>query len=746
MAKYFDVAAAKADGMSDDEIKRIMEMNKLQPKPVEQAAPAATPSAGMATTEAVAPVSPPVQPKEKSGLAKLGQGAIDVFKGLFAAPARLGKALGGAAGMVATQKDFEATQEQLRNTATQYTQKGVELSKAGNKDEARKMFKLAQETIQKGQEMANERIAAAEQGKEDTIKGGVGTAAFFVPGGQATLPARIATGAATGAAAGYGASKKGEELESALGGGLVGGAVPVVATGLGKVFGALKPKGEGNVLKRAGDYLREDATKIRVKPSVWGAQKEKAIQQTLNDLGIEGTPQQKYELLAPKMEQLGSEITTELKASPKQIPVKDVFAKFKDALKSSIRTSDLTTTTAQKEIKGYLTDLYEAAGFKASGTISNEEFFALKKLVNEDYQGVAKKLISNTPLNDREKVIQVARQVFDDVVSAANPKVKDMTVMQSHLYDASSSLSHARDAVPTTRIAGTTVPTPIIKGGEDKLGVMLQRAGEGVQKVQDSGMSAANAVGSVLPPANIVTATGVGMAGGEQNGQNAQDPQQTVPQGSQGGGDQNNGDQQVDHTTTISQPEQTVTGYSVEQLGKALTAAQLAGDTAAVKELKMLYELESNYQAKQKKSATATKAERLNSVLEKSIDSMQKLYFADGGSLSAGSTTTGVGGIVAKGKQAAKKALSQDFSDRLVSYNQMKTLAIGVINKAREAGVLNAGEFEQMMAATPNEQTSEKVAKQWFKNVKDLLVNSPLSYDEAGMTPDEAVQTIEDSK
>jgi len=695
------IEQARKMGYSDDQIQQVLSAHDQAQKTLQPVTPSpGTPDSGMSienATQPDQPITPSPQP-EPSIVSRVGQGVVDVAKGVFAAPARFGKALGGAAGMVATQGDFEKTQEDLRNTADKYTQKAIELSKVGNKEESDRMFQLAQETIKKGQDMANERLGQADEGIQDTIKGGVGTAAFFVPGGQATLPARVASGAATGAMAGYGASKEGEELSSTVGGATIGGAVPIVTNVLGKIIGAVKPAQEENILKRAGDYLREDATKIRVKPSVWGAQQEKAIQETLNDLDIKGTPQQKYELLSPRMEKLGQEITTELRASPSEIPVKNVMTKFHDALKSAIRTSDLTTTTAQKEIKGYLTDLYEAAGHDIKGTITNENFFALKKLVNEDYQGVAKKLLNNNPLTDREKVIQVARQVFDRVVSEANPKVKEMTLMQSHLYDAAHSLSVARDSIPTTRIAGTTVPTPILKGGEDKLGEILQNAGKSAQTVQQKGMDIANAVGSVVPPANMVIASGVG-ATGEQNSPQSQQDQQTIPQGEQSDGDQNNQDQNGDHNKTISQPQNTVTGYTVEQLGQAYSRALMAGDKAAATQLKQLYDVESGYQ---KNLTTGTGKPKTEAQVAREdmvylIDEATKLM----------DTTNPITGMIRPGLEETKAVFGMGDQATLDLNNVISQMKASLA-KARAGTSFTPNEEKLLNKYTPNVGDSEQ--------------------------------------
>lgn len=601
MPYVYDRKLGKVVEVKDEEYGKLL--NSAGQMPGQQ-------SQGMSTQDAVStpPVTPQVtQPEtptptttpepQESFISKVGKGAVGLIRSMFQAPEKLGEATGEAASYQANKNMNQQTDMAVNDMITKLESKAKELDAAGDKENANKLMQRVQALSQVQANSQKQTAESIQDTREKAVKGGVGTAAMFIPGGKTGIQ-KIASGTLAGAGSGFGASEQGKELESTVGGAVTGAATAAALVGAGKVFNWLKPKTEKNVLKRAGDYLREDATKVRVKPNVWGAQKEKAIQETLNDLGIEGSPQQKYELLAPKMEELGNSISSELKANPKEIPFKNVISTFKDKLKSTIRTSDLTSTTAQKEIKGYLTDLYEAADFSPNGNIGSEDFFALKKLVNEDYQGVAKKLANNTPLNDREKVIQVARQVFDDVVSANHPEVKQMTTMQSHLYDAASSLSKARDAVPTTRIAGTTIPTPIIKGGEDRLGAMLQRAGGGVENVANAGMTTANAVSKVAPPQNTAISAMVSSGlSGEQNTDNTQNQQQTIPTGQNSSGNQDQSQQEVQHDGSL--PQKTATGYTVTELAQALGQATLAQDKQAIAELTDLYKLESDFQKTQ---------------------------------------------------------------------------------------------------------------------------------------------------
>ena len=121
--------------------------------------------------------------------------------------------------------------------------------------------------------------------------------------------------------------------------------------------------------------------------------------------------------------------------------------------------------------------------------------------------------------------------------------------------------------------------------------------------------------------------------------------------------------------------------------------------------------------------AADSKAQRQASILSKGIDQMEQLYgTGTKNSLSLGKYSTGPAGLLAMGGRAIEKATSQDYIDRLTAYTQSREIAVGLVNQARGAGVLNGAERDYMIASIPSENTSEAAAKSWFKNIRDLLV------------------------
>lgn len=744
MPQFFDVAAAKRDGMSDDEINRVMKQMGLKAKPAETTAPPATQSAqpqGMSAADAVAPPPAPVvqeQPQqEQSLLSKVGTGAVDFFKGMFAAPAKLGKALGGAAGMVATEGQFQDTQKQYMDIANTYTNKGVELNKAGKKDEARKMFQLAQETIAKAQADADARIGEAEQGKKDVVKGGVGTAAFFVPGGVAgkgLVPAatRVGSGMLAGGMSGFGTSEEGQELESTAGGAVVGGvltgALELAGAGLSKLKASRAAKAASSATVPKVD---EKILNPQVRASAYYSQNKEQLVKTANDLGLTGTADDMLDQIGSHADRANKQIQSMLKTAPEMDGNKigDIFIEQVDN-----NTNFVPGDKAWEKQFAQTAKRVEKLGVNPRP----EEVYKLKSDLRGELDKTFTKLAKgNENLTPMEETKLALFYSLKDSLDTVSPEIRTINNVQHTMDDLAQGLvkSANKDGNVVFKLpVGGDVPLPVTK---QKLSTTAGAAAQNLggkavatAKAVDKGITAVDqALGQT--GRNVVIANTVDAMG------NPTQPAPTEQQTSTTPADQL-GMEAASATAQTPDTSGTVTGYTVEQLGQALTAATLAQDKQAVSELKTLYALEQQYQKDHKKTATATKAERLNDVLGKSLDQMEKLYFTDKGDLSAGATTTGVGGVVSKANQARKKAFSQDFNDRLESYNQMKTLAIGIINKAREAGVLNAGEFEQMMAATPNENTSKKVAQDWFKNVKELLTNSPLTYEQ-GMTAEEAV-------
>lgn len=121
------------------------------------------------------------------------------------------------------------------------------------------------------------------------------------------------------------------------------------------------------------------------------------------------------------------------------------------------------------------------------------------------------------------------------------------------------------------------------------------------------------------------------------------------------------------------------------------------------------------------KEAEKTNEEREKESLRSGLAELESLYGAGSEQTLGRGSTTGVSGLLSQLNQKGKKALDQDYNNRLQEYNQMRTVVLGMLNKARGAGTLNVGEAEILMRDMPNEFTNDKVAQSYFNNLRKVL-------------------------
>jgi hypothetical protein len=282
------------------------------------------------------------------------------------------------------------------------------------------------------------------------------------------------------------------------------------------------------------------------------------------------------------MQSLGDEIDTILQQNPKTLSLeKNIKPDFMTNLKSMMRTKELNTKEAQKEINGYLSDLYDITGHNLGDEITTPELFRMKVDINSDYQKVKDKIDKGVALNAREKVISAARKTVDDIIANAHPDVKERTLLQSALYDAAPSLSRARFNPPTLRVAGTSIPGQASQKAAELGGAALQKTGGAMQ-------GAAEALPPIMENPNLQR--GIISVGGAMS-----NPPGNEPNGELGQGDNSYGNQNAagnfQHDSSISNMPP-ITGYTSAELGDAYTKAVMAGDTGAATQLKKLYELQ----------------------------------------------------------------------------------------------------------------------------------------------------------
>lgn len=389
----------------------------------------------------------------------------------------------------------------------------------------------------------------------------------------------------------------GKETLYAGAGGAIGKGVGYVG---GKVLGKLAPKAGavaeetgllpriGKTVENIGTKTRSGVSKIYTKSSIYGAGEEKAIQNTLKELGIKGTSQTQYESLLPAMTKLEGGITNIISTSSKPVLVDNLGKTFMENLRGSVLLKDLSKQQAQQEIKGFLQQLSAMSGAPRGGTtVDAETLLKWKRLINENFGGISKKVQMGNPLTPTEQVANVAWKSIDDAISKNYPDVKNLLTKQSHLYKASQSLGSARKTVPTNRFMGTTIPKDIAEGGQDWIGRKLENVGAGMQNIKLPQIPGVNPE-SVAKVSGVLPSIGAGVgavAGGLPQIDDSSQNDNNVIQG-----------EDTQQSNNQSHENQYITGYSPEQLFQAVMTAQQAGDTKSATMLKGWYEAELKYQ------------------------------------------------------------------------------------------------------------------------------------------------------
>ncbi len=355
-----------------------------------------------------------------------------------------------------------------------------------------------------------------------------------------------------------------------------------------KILGAGKTTEKlGQAAEDLGTAVRSGQRKIHAPASIYGAKNEKAINTTLDKLGISGTPQQQYEQLLPTMDKLGSQIDSKLAAGAKDYSIDAVKKDFMTNVQHNLRTSDINKKQTQEIINKYIDDISNVSGLQLGDKTNTRDLSTLKQFVNEDYKKIADKIDRGVSLTPQEEVISQARKTLDDIIGNLNPEVKNLTLQQSHLFDAARSLSPARFNPPTLRAGGFSIPSAVSQPVTDMAGRGLQGAGQKLQNLgavlpQGSTPAIQNAIGQISARAPSVI------------GGNSQNQGQTVQDQGYGtnGQQQTNGNinQFAPPTVNANTNNQQVGGFQITP--EILQAARMKLSDSEYKKIKDTYDIQ----------------------------------------------------------------------------------------------------------------------------------------------------------
>lgn len=739
-AQFRQAAAEK--GMSPQAVETYIASHKGYISPVNQS----TPPANLSSPDQGLGQSP-------SLISRIGSGVIGLGKAIVNPVVGLGRDVGeGLALLTGADKQYQDSQDSVLSQAHLMTDQGAKLIAQGKVEEGKNLIRKAQ-TITAGisQEQAGR---STEMGNKQiqTVKDAVGTGALFVPGGGETMAGKIAAGATTGAMAGFGSSKKGEELSGTVGGAVTGGVIGAAAGLLGKVVNKMKA---GNTAVAAGvqdtSGLNPEIINPQVKATPFYMSDKNTLMNTAKDIGIAANDT--TETAFPKIESAFKDSSREIQGLLTDAPPlqQDTIL---NSLAKQLDNTDFTPGDSTYESK-LMTQLGKLE--KMGPEINPVDIYAMKSDLGGTLSPVFKKIEAGNPLTKNEEVRASMYYALKEALDGISPDIAKINNLQHDLYTLSEGLvkSSQKSGNITPRLFGVKFELPLSYQRIQSMGQIGKNTLGGVSNAINK---SALEVGNTPITRNLILGDTVqkfngplGSSPGEEFPQpsDTSEKQQYGPvSNEENAGGTNNENYNLNHTPNVTPVSSTSQGpnstsdtlnpygASPETIYSAFIKAQNEGNKRKANLLHQMWQDEVSYQEK----ATKVKS-TANANLGNVIDQMQTLYGAGTkDSLSAGNNTVGLGGLGTQAGIHYKKLSNQDYVDKLTQYNQMRALAVGILNKARQAGTLNAGEYEIMVNNMPNEYSSEPSAAAWFKNVRKLLPTIEAQQQQGlGATPQDAM-------
>lgn len=476
--------------------------------------------------------------------------------------------------------------------------------------------------------------------------------------------------------------------------------------GIGRIVNPKLEKASGAV-EGVGKGIRQDVSRIYMPASIYGAEKEAAVAATLDKYGALGSSQTKYEKLKPIMESISKNIDEKLSANPVPIDESLVVNAFNEKMASTMRTSDITTKQAQAMMKKYLSDLSDLP----VANMTSQDLFALKKIVNSDATKIFDALERNIPLTPKQEVILAFRNTLDDVIRKTNPEVKELTVEQSHLFDAADSLNRSRKTNPTTRIAGTTVPAQFMQEIQDRAGKVVEATGKGI------GSAEVPTVGLSNVSKGLITFEKALQDSENNNQDSGEYPGNQDTTYGESNENVNSGDNHTslsdsslsqDNTNVNSQKTLNSFGATPEQIWEAYVKVAGTGNKRKAALLKEMFDQEIKYQS--------SKNPKLNSSAAKAFtDSQTAVSMAQQLEETISQYADKMGPV-----KGAASGMNPYDTDAQTFRSQMEAAA-QVIGKSMEGGVLRQEDVVKYRKILPQITDTVAVARNKIKNIRALL-------------------------
>ncbi len=621
----------------------------------------------------------------------LAKGAYGLGKNIFAPVSRSGTGLGSGMGIASTQSSFNKTQDNLQKTIEENQRKAAELIAAGRMDEAKRFLTLANKGIGSIQSQGKQRAGETSKAVEDIIKGGIGTASFFLPGGK-TLKAKAALGALSGGMAGLGLSKKGGEIADTVTGAGIGAALPIASDKLGKLF---------NKTKKAPLFTGK---KLDKSPAFASARRK--LVETAEGIGIDGrmTGPEMTDKIGSAFEESAGRVSKILEEA-EPIDVKVAAKIAKDMFENSNIDEN---STVGKRLLTKINKEFAAAGDDP------QKMYSLKTKARK-YMGnyFSKQGTNPTPKQETWKLVyDTTKKILDQT----SDEIRKENRFQKELYDlaeevtpeAIKDLSEKALRVPWSNIAAP------LGFNQETATRAFRTVGSIPGKIASIPKaitsSASNGAGGMMAPGLVSIMSQFSTPISERQGIGAS-PQQAM-QASQTTGLGPTPEAAVQEKPKVVNPW----GLSVDDLGQIYALAIASGDKQAISQAGALYEMELDNQkrmADQGGDIDATKTTAMGVV-----DELSGLYESvQGQGLTAQSPGLGrlqgvAGGISSFTQSSPEAAAYQDLKSGFMS-----SLSRGM----GERGVLTDTDIKRAEKALPKFSDTPAVAAQKWASLTALL-------------------------
>lgn len=292
---------------------------------------------------------------------------LNLGKAIFAPPIRFGQGLAKSITSNIDQKNVQSSLENDEEVMNKNMQLALKLKAQGNMLGYQKLLDENAKISQRNQKMTNANLkktnVEAEKGKEDLLKGGVGTASYFVPGGG------YKTAAVSGGMFGYGISEKGKELP-AIAGGIAGGLIAKGTMDLGS-------KAVSSLFKGVPTRIMNSIFKETGKRAKMG---DKSLGSEVLKKGEVGTDGKFYSRALEKIQALEDDLQARLFNSDKKVDT----AKIRESLQPQIdKLRDSGNIQAADFIEQRITNIENQAGTAIPVARANE----IKRALYDELRG-----------------------------------------------------------------------------------------------------------------------------------------------------------------------------------------------------------------------------------------------------------------------------------------------------------------------------------------------------------------------